>query len=144
MATSREREFCLLKGIAEGTYNTRHAEAARLYYTTTYIHTHTHTELKLGYARERLFAPNHLGQHVVARHEAQQHDGVGGTTDRNSLSARQADGAAMLVEVDAAAVAILLLVRLIAEGREVVRRLPVRKEVEQPQKLAVSFVLRLP
>jgi hypothetical protein len=52
---------------------------------------------------------------------------VGGTTDRNSLSARQADGAAMLVEVDAAAVAILLLVRLIAEGREVVRRLPVRK-----------------
>ena len=25
---SSEREFCLLKGIAEGTYNTRHAEAA--------------------------------------------------------------------------------------------------------------------
>ena len=45
---------------------------------------------------------------------------VGGTTDRNSLSARQANGAAMLVEVDAAAVAVLLLVRLIAEGREVV------------------------
>ena len=42
--------------------------------------------------------------------------GVGGTTDRNSLSARQANGAAMLVEVDAAAVAVLLLVRLIAEG----------------------------
>jgi hypothetical protein len=62
----------------------------------------------------------------------------GGTTDRNSLSARQANGAAMLVEVDAAAVAVLLLVRLIAEGREVVRRLPVRKEVEQPQKLAVN------
>ena len=39
---------------------------------------------------------------------------VGGTTDRNSLSARQADGASMLVEVDA--VAVLLLVRLIAEG----------------------------
>ena len=50
---------------------------------------------------------------------------VGGTTDRNSLSACQADGAAMLVEVDAAAVAKLLLVRFIAEGREVVRRLPV-------------------
>jgi len=31
-----------LKGIAEGTYNTKHAEAARLYYTTC-IHTHTHT-----------------------------------------------------------------------------------------------------
>ena len=29
--------------------------------------------------------------------------GVGGTTDRNSLRARQANGAAMLVEVDAAA-----------------------------------------
>ena len=40
-----EREFCLLKGIAEGTYNTKHAEAARLYYTTTYTHTHTPTEL---------------------------------------------------------------------------------------------------
>jgi len=44
----------------------------------------------------------------------------------------------MLVEVDAAAVAVLLLVRLIAEVREVVRRLLVRKEVEQPQKLAVN------
>ena len=44
----------------------------------------------------------------------------------------------MLVEVDAATVAVLLLVRLIAEGREVVRRLLVRKEVEQPQKLAVN------
>jgi hypothetical protein len=30
--TGGEREFCLLKGIAEGTYNTKHAEAARLYY----------------------------------------------------------------------------------------------------------------
>ena len=30
-----ERGFCLLKGIAEGTYNSKHAEAARLYYTTT-------------------------------------------------------------------------------------------------------------
>jgi len=29
-----EREFRLLKGIAEGTYNTKHAEAAKLYYTT--------------------------------------------------------------------------------------------------------------
>ena len=48
-----EREFCLLKGNAEGTYNTKHAEAARLCYTTillyydttTYTHTHTPTEL---------------------------------------------------------------------------------------------------
>ena len=47
----KERGFCLLKGIAEGTYNSKHAEAARLYYTTTttttttHIHTHTPTEL---------------------------------------------------------------------------------------------------
>ena len=40
-----EREFCLLQGIAEGTYNTKRAEAARLYYTTTNIHTYTPTEL---------------------------------------------------------------------------------------------------
>ena len=66
-----EREACLLKGIAEGTYNTKHAEAARLYYTTIYIHTHTPTELKLGHAHERRCDPNRLGQHVVARHEAQ-------------------------------------------------------------------------
>ena len=59
---------------------------------------------------------------------------VGGTTDRNSLSTRGANGASMLVEVGAAAVAVLLLVRLIAEVREVVRCLLVRKEVEQPQK----------
>ena len=26
-----EREFCLLEGIAEGAYNTKHAEVARLY-----------------------------------------------------------------------------------------------------------------
>ena len=35
---------------------------------------------------------------------------VGGTTDRNSLSTRGANGASMLVEVDAAA-EVLLLVR---------------------------------
>ena len=34
----REREFCLLKGIAEGTYNTKHAEAAS--YTTTHTYTY--------------------------------------------------------------------------------------------------------
>ena len=51
----QEREFCLSKGITEGTYNTKHAEAARLYYTTIYIH--THTQLRLGHARERRCAP---------------------------------------------------------------------------------------
>ena len=29
-----ERGVCLLTGIAEGTYKTNHAEAAKLYYTT--------------------------------------------------------------------------------------------------------------
>ena len=38
-----EREFCLLKGIAEGTYNTKHAEAARLYYTTILLCYYTTT-----------------------------------------------------------------------------------------------------
>ena len=42
------------------------------------------------------------------RHSSMTARGVGGTTDRNSLSARQANGAAMLVEVDAAALAVLL------------------------------------
>ena len=34
-----------MKGIAEGTYNTKHAEAARLFYTTidTHIHIHIHS-----------------------------------------------------------------------------------------------------
>jgi len=51
LLAERERGFCLLKGIAEGTYNSKHAEAARLYYTTTttttttHIHTRTPTEL---------------------------------------------------------------------------------------------------
>ena len=114
----KEREFRLLKGIAEGTYNTKHAEAARLYYTTTLLYydttTYTHIHLqsfKLGHAHERRCDPNHREQHGVARHEAQQHDGArrGGHQGSNSLSARQANGAAMLVEVDAAAVAVLLV-----------------------------------
>ena len=47
----RERELCLLKEIAEGTYKSKHAEAARLDYTTTqrhiqhrYKHEQIHTE----------------------------------------------------------------------------------------------------
>ena len=61
-----ERGFCLLKGIAEGTYNSKHAEAARLYYTTTtttttiHIYTHTHLlDFKLEHAHERRCGPNH-------------------------------------------------------------------------------------
>ena len=78
----RERGFCLLKGIAEGTYQTKHAEAARPYYTTIHTHTHMHrhdrhaSQLELGHARERRCAPNRREQRVVARHEAQQHDGA--------------------------------------------------------------------
>jgi hypothetical protein len=60
-----------LKGIAEGTYNSKHAEAARLYYTTTttttttHIHTHTHLQsFKLGHAHERRCEPNHREQHA--------------------------------------------------------------------------------
>ena len=40
--TAVEREF-RLKGIAEGTYNTKHAEAARLYYTTILLCYYTTT-----------------------------------------------------------------------------------------------------
>ena len=57
---------------------------------------------------------------------------VGGTTDRNSLSARQANGAAMLVEVDAAAVAVLLLVRLIALCVGAVYYKQIRKSEQRP------------
>ena len=44
----REREVCLLKGIAEGTYKTKHAEAAKLYYTIIYPHTQTQTQTCTG------------------------------------------------------------------------------------------------
>ena len=64
--------------------------------------------------------------------------GVGGATDRDSLSTREANGATMLVEVDTAAVTKLLLVWFIAEVREVVGSLLVRNEVEQPQELAMN------
>ena len=63
--------------------------------------------------------------------------GLGGATDRNSLSTREAYGATMLVEVDPTAVAKRLLVRFIPKVREVVGSLLVRKEVEQPQELAM-------
>jgi len=48
----RERVFCLLKGIAEGTYNTKHAEAARLYYTTILLCYYTTLLLLLAGRRE--------------------------------------------------------------------------------------------
>ena len=64
--------------------------------------------------------------------------GVGGATDRNSLSTREANGATMLVEVDTAAVTKLFLVWFIVEVREVVGSLLVRNEIEQPQELAMN------
>ena len=42
------------------------------------------------------------------RHSSMTARNMGGTTDRNSLSTRQANGAAMLVEVDAAAVVLFI------------------------------------
>jgi hypothetical protein len=48
MGEGFERVVCLLKGIAEGTYKTKHAEAAKLYYTTMYPHTQTLTQTCTG------------------------------------------------------------------------------------------------
>ena len=117
-----------MKGIAEGTYNSKHAEAARLYYTTTtttttiHIHTHPYWALSSNTLMNVVAVPIIESNTELqgTRHSSMTARNVGGTTDRNSLSTRQANGAAMLVEVDAAAVAVLLLVRLIVEGREVV------------------------
>ena len=64
--------------------------------------------------------------------------GVGGATDRDSLSTREANGATMLMEEDTAAVTKLLLVWLVIEVRELVGRLLVSDEVEQPQEFAVN------
>ena len=64
--------------------------------------------------------------------------GVGGATDRDSLSTREANGATMLMEEDTAAVTKLLLVWLVVEVREIVGSLLVSDEVEQPQELAVN------
>ena len=64
--------------------------------------------------------------------------GVGGATDRDSLSTREANGATMLMEEDTAAVTKLLLVWLVIEVREIIGRLLVSDEVEQPQEFAVN------
>ena len=85
-----------MKGIAEGTYNTKHAEAARLCYTTTYIHTHTYTYRAL--SSDTLM--NVVAIPIVesntelqgTRHSSMTARNVGGTTNRNSLSTRQLCG----------------------------------------------------
>ena len=64
--------------------------------------------------------------------------GIGGATDRDSLSTRDANGATMLMEEDTAALTKLLLVRLVIEVREIIGRLLVSDEVEQPQEFAVN------
>ena len=113
-----------MKGFAEGTYNTKHAEAARLYYTTilryydTTTYTHIHLQSLSSDTLMNVVAIPIIESNTElqgTRHSSMTARNVGGTTNRNSLSTRQANGAAMLVEVDAAAVAVLLLVRLIAE-----------------------------
>ena len=70
--------------------------------------------------------------------------GVGGATDRDSLSTREANGATVLMEEDTAAVTKLLLVWFIAEVREIVGSLLVRNEVELPQELAMNATRVIP
>jgi hypothetical protein len=72
------------------------------------------------------------------RHNSMSARSVRGDTDRNSLSTHGPNGATMLVEIDTAAVTKLLLVWFIAEISEVVRRMLVRNEGEQPQELAMN------
>ena len=66
------------------------------------------------------------------RHSSMSARGVGGAADRNGLSTCNANGAAMLSELDTAAMAVLLLVRCVAKVREVVGSLLVRQEIEEP------------
>ena len=80
--------------------------------------------------------PHAKGQ--VPRHIGMSARDVGGTTNRDSLSACHPDGAAMLVEVNATAMTELLLVRLITKIREVIASLLVRNEEEQTQELGVN------
>ena len=67
------------------------------------------------------------------RHSSMTALGVGGTTDRNSLRARQANGAAMLVEVEAAAVAVLLLDSFCFSGKSCLRFDGTNRENEKVQ-----------
>ena len=72
------------------------------------------------------------------RHSSVAARGVGGATDRDSLSTREANGATVLMEEDTAAVTKLLLVWLVVEVREIVGSLLVSDEVEQPQGLTMN------
>ena len=137
-----------MKENAEGTYKTKHAEAARLNYTTTHRHrdtntktkTEPHESLSTGTLVKVIEVPivvsNTEGQGT--RHSSVAARGVGGATDRDSLSTREANGATMLMEEDTAAVTKLLLVWLVIEVREIIGRLLVSDEVEQPQEFAVN------
>jgi len=60
---------------------------------------------------------------------------LGSATDGDSLSTRHADDSPMLVEEDAAAMAELLLTRLVAQVDKVVDGLLFRQEIEQAQEL---------
>ena len=143
--------FRLLKENAEGTYKTKHAEAARLNYTTTthgHIDTKTKTEPQESLSTSGTFVKVIEVPIVVSntelqgtRHSSVAARGVGGAPaapDCDSLSTREANGATVLMEEDTAAVKKLLLVWLVVEVREIVGRLLVSDEVEQPQELAMN------
>ena len=133
-----ERELLFIERTRRGHLQNQ-ARGSRLallyYYATILRHIDTyrhHHKLRHGHTHESHCAPNRLEQHGGARHSSMSARGVGGATDRNGLSTRKANGAAMLGEVDTTAVAVLLLVWFIAKVREVVGGLLVREEVEQP------------
>ena len=123
-----------MKQNAEGTYKTKHAEAARLNYTTT-THRHRDTDTKTKTEPHESLSTGTFVKVIEvpivvsntewqgARHSSVAARGVGGAPDRDSLSTREANGATVLMEEDTAAVTKLLLVWLVVEVREIVGRL---------------------
>ena len=65
---------------------------------------------------------------------------LGSATDGDSLSTRHADDSPMLVEEDAAAMAELLLTRLVAQVDKVVDGLLFRQETEQAQESPTGWM----
>ena len=156
MPGRREREKLLfIERHAEGNYKTKHAKTARFYYTTIHIHVHTYTNAHadteiLNEGKEGRLSADTLASFIavplvhghakwqVAGHIGMSARYVGGTTNRDSLSACHPDGATMLVEVNATAMTELLLVRLITKIREVMATLIVRNEVQQTRERVVT------
>jgi hypothetical protein len=64
----KKKKRCLLKEIAEGTYRTKHAEAARLDYTTTHRHIDTKSShLLLEFLFEKISSFFHVPSHQQAK-----------------------------------------------------------------------------